>query len=680
MYRGRLTALLAALTLFLYPACAGAAAKEIRNYDVVVVGAGSGGCAAAIQAARMGMRVALLERSDWLGGQMTGAAVSSMDDKTLTRTGIYSEFISRVRDYYSALGRNVNVCYWGNDTIAFEPKVGRHILREMLGETGLVDIIFRAVPVSAVKGKNKNKDRVTAAVFAINGKQETFSAAVFIDATEYGDFIPLTGARWRSGNSVSPAMKPDSIIQDITYPAVIKRYPEGLPEELRVVSPPPRYSDYVRYFRMIITADGNTWPGSYPFDVPTHNAYRAMPDPANDKIVLGGAADTWGNITKTAINWANDYPGNDYPNYTEKSVSLHASFLENPEFRKDAEREAMLKTLCFIYYMQNELGMDDWSVDDDQGYGTWFSNDWRAWGDFIQPYAPILSHFPPFPYVRESRRLVGVTTMTIDNIRRDPALKRALVNKTDSVALGEYPTDLHGKTNDDTLENDLGETHSKLPNDWEGEGGLFQIPLGVFIPEKVDGLLAAEKNISVSRVVNGSTRLQPVTMLTGQAAGAIAALSAKKNVRARELTAFEVQTALLKSQTRLSLYIFADAPEFSPLWPGIESAVLYGYMRPKSDTVFGAYDDASWEEVRGLFGQTFGITSLPRGRECAQITESDFVEWLKELYGKDFEKYGAATARLMDGVPLSRGRLAQTAYEIKLISEAEPKPAKKGKK
>lgn len=677
MCRSKLTALLAALTLFLYPACAAASAKEvIRNYDVIVVGAGSGGCAAAIQAARMGMRVALLERSDWVGGQMTGAAVSSMDDKTLTRTGIYSEFISRVRGYYSALGRNVNVCYWGNDTIAFEPKVGRHILREMLNETGLVDVIFRAAPVSAAK----TGERVTSAVFEINGKRETFGAAVFIDATEYGDFIPLTGARYRSGNSITPTMKPDSIIQDITYPAVVKRYPEGLPDELRVVSPPPRYSDYVRYFRMIITADGNTWPGSYPFNVPTHNAYRAMPDPANGKVVLGGVADTWGNISKTSINWANDYPGNDYPNYTEKSMSLHISFLENPEYRKDAEREAMLKTLCFIYYMQNELGMDDWSVDNEQGYGTWFSNDWREWGDFIEPYAPILSHFPPFPYVRESRRLVGVTTMTIDDIRRNAVLKRALVNNSASVALGEYPTDLHGKTNDDTLEADLGESHCKLPNDWEGEGGIFQIPLGVFIPEKVDGLLAAEKNISVSRVVNGSTRLQPVTMLTGQAAGAIAALSAKNKVQPRELTVFEVQAALLKSQARLSLFIFADAPEFSPLWPGIEAAVLYGYMEPKSDKVFGAYDDASWDEVCRLVSRVFGVDSLPPVEKDAQVTESDFVELLKELYGKDFEKYSAPTARLMDGVPLSRGRLAQTVYEIKLIAESEPKPAKKGKK
>lgn len=675
MCRGKLTALLAVLTFLFYPACAHAAAKETRKYDVVVVGAGSGGCAAAIQAARMGMRVALLERSDWVGGQMTGAAVSSMDDKTLTRTGIYSEFISRVRDYYTSLGRNVNVCYWGNDTIAFEPKVGRHILGEMLGETGLVDVIFRAAPISATK----TRDRVTSAVFEINGKQEDFSAAVFIDATEYGDFIPLTGARWRSGNSISPAMKSSSIIQDITYPAVVKRYPEGLPDELRVVSPPPRYSDYVRYFRMIITADGSTWPGSYPFNVPTHNAYRAMPDPANGETVLGGAADTWGNITKTAINWANDYPGNDYPNYTEKSISLPISFLENPEFRKDAEREAMLKTLCFIYYMQNELGMEDWSVDDGQGYGTWFSNDWREWGDFIEPYAPILSHFPPFPYVRESRRLVGVTTMTIDDIRRDASLKRAFTNNSASVALGEYPTDLHGKTSDDSLERDLGETHSKLPNDWEGEGGLFQIPLGVFIPEKVDGLLAAEKNISVSRVVNGSTRLQPVTMLTGQAAGAIAALSAKKKAQPRELTVLEVQRALLKSQTRLSLFIFADAPEFSPLWPGIESAVLYGYMEPKSDTEFGAYDDASWDEVCCLIEQVFGMTSSP-GERCGQITESDFVEWLKELYGKDFEKYSAATARLMDGVPLSRGRLAQTVYEIKVIADTTAEPAKKSKK
>ncbi|MFA7221246.1 MAG: FAD-dependent oxidoreductase, partial [Synergistaceae bacterium] len=112
-------------------------ALEQRPYDVAVIGAGSGGCSAAIQAARMGMSVALIEESDWIGGQMTGAAVSTMDDKTKTRTGIYLEFITKIREYYSARNTSVNICYWGSDTIAFEPWVGQMILKEMLSEAGL---------------------------------------------------------------------------------------------------------------------------------------------------------------------------------------------------------------------------------------------------------------------------------------------------------------------------------------------------------------------------------------------------------------------------------------------------------------------------------------------------------------------------------------------------------------
>ena len=52
--------------------------------------------------------------------------------------------------------------------------------------------------------------------------------------------------------------------------------------------------------------------------------------------------------------------------------------------------------------------------------------------------------------------------------------------------------------------------------------GPFQIPFECFIPQDIDGFLPAEKNLSQSRLANGATRLQPSTMLTGQAAGAIA--------------------------------------------------------------------------------------------------------------------------------------------------------------
>lgn len=630
-------------------------ALEERLYDVAVIGAGSGGCSAAIQAARMGMSVALIEESDWIGGQMTGAAVSTMDDKTKTRTGIYLEFITKIREYYSARNTSVNICYWGSDTIAFEPWVGQMILKEMLSEAGLVDIILKARPISVKVTEN----RVRSAVVKVDGKEVLLSAKVFIDATEYGDFIALSGARYRSGNAISPVIDKNAIIQDITYPVVIKQYKGGLPPELKVQGAPPGYTDHLFKFRMTIRKNGSTWPGDYPFSPVVHNAYRAIPDPSNNAIIDGGKPETWTSITKTVINWANDYPGQN-----GSSPNLSVDFLESPNFRALATREAMLKTLAFLYYMQTELGMSDWSVDNRQGYGGWFSTDWADWAEFPEKYRPILSLFPPFPYVRESRRLVGIQTMTVDDILRDEKLGRTLTSKPHSLALGEYPIDIHGKNDSIYLEADLGETKEKIPNDWNGDGGLFQIPFEVFVPEKLEGLLAAEKNISVSRVVNGSTRLQPVTMLTGQAAGAIAAVSVIQKVQPRELRPLDVQTELWRSRSRLSLFDFEDAPNYSASWEGVEAAMLYGYMDPLTEKFFGVYDEMHWVEVRDALRRAMGIQKFPDKNLQALVTVSEFSSWLEILFKKDIKRYQGVIDGLTGDKPLTKGKLASTVLAL----------------
>lgn len=632
-------------------ACAG----EKQLYDVIVVGAGSGGCAAAIQAARMGMSVALIEQSDWIGGQMTGAAVSTMDDKGLTRTGLYLEFITRIRDFYSAWDTKVNSCYWSSDTIAFEPWAGQKILREMLSETGRVDIILRSKPVSVKLSKNK----ISSAVFDVDGKQTVFSAKIFIDATECGDFIPLTHARYRVGNSLSPKIDKNAIIQDITYPVVIKQYKYGIPAELKVQGPPPHYSEYLYGFRQTIRKNGSSWPGEYPYNVFVHNAYRAMPDTSNHMNVDGGKPETWPNITRTAINWANDYPG-----ANKIKGGLSVEFIENPKYRRDVEREAMGKTLAFLYYMQTELGLSDWSVDNRQGYGGWFSNDWKSWDGMPEKYAPILSNFPPFPYVRESRRLVGIKTMTVDDIIRDEKLERTLKNKPDSVALGEYPIDIHGKSDNSYLESYLGETKEKIPNNWDGNGGLFQIPAGVFIPEKIDGLIAAEKNISVSRIVNGSTRLQPVTMLTGQAAGAMAAIAVSQKIQPRALRIIDVQSALLNSKSQLSLFTFKDVPTYSSSWQGVEAAMLYEFMDPLSETVFGVYDEMHWIEVRDAFRRAFGIKKFPERSLDEPVYAAEFADWLRELYKNDLKTYGEIIDEIVGDKTLTKGKLASVVFSI----------------
>ena len=630
-------------------------ALEERLYDVAIVGAGSGGCSAAIQAARMGMSVALIEESDWIGGQMTGAAVSSMDDKTKTRTGVYLEFITRIREYYSARNTSTNICYWGSDTIAFEPWVGQMILKEMISTAGLVDIILKAKPLSVKVVKN----RVSSVVIRLAEKEVLFTAKVFIDATECGDFIALSGARYRSGNSISPEIDKNAIIQDITYPAVIKQYKEGLPPELKVQGPPPGYTNYLFKFRMTIRKNGSTWPGAYPFSPVVHNAYRAIPDTSNIAFIDGGKPETWPRITRTVINWANDYPGQN-----GSVPGLSVDFLESPSFRLLATREAMLKTLAFLYYMQTELGMSDWSVDNRQGFGGWFGAEWTEWADLPEKYLPILSLFPPFPYVRESRRIVGIKTMTVDDIVRDEKLGRTLISKPDSLALGEYPIDIHGKSDNRYLEAYLGETKEKIPNDWNGDGGLFQIPFGVFVPEKLDGLLAAEKNISVSRVVNGSTRLQPVTMLTGQAAGAIAAVSVKQKIQPRQLRPLDVQIELWRSKSRLSLFDFEDVPNYSASWSGVEAAVLYGYMDPSAEKFFGVYDEMHWVEVRDALRRAFGIKNFPKKDLEGIVTANELSAWLEELFKKDPKIYREAVEGLIGDKVVTKGKLARTVLAL----------------
>ena len=90
----------------------------------------------------------------------------------------------------------------------------------------------------------------------------------------------------------------DANIQDITYVAVIRKYgSQSAAAAVAASAPPPGYEAMLPDFRKIVTRDGNRWPGKYPFDVVSHNAYRGLPDPANPLPVDSGTPSTWPNIT-----------------------------------------------------------------------------------------------------------------------------------------------------------------------------------------------------------------------------------------------------------------------------------------------------------------------------------------------------------------------------------------------
>jgi hypothetical protein len=649
----------------------------------VVVGGGVGGSAAAIQAARSGLAVAILEESDYIGGQIAGAAVSTMDDLGRTRTGLYEEFIDLVRSHYSALGVATNICLWGGDTIATEPAVARDILTGLINSSGKADIYLltqvtkaimdgsRITGVEALRG-----DSSRAGEFGETGEKIIFDAGVFIDATEYGDLLPLAGAAYRVGSAVSGSVNPEANVQDITYVAVVKKYPGGLPESLRMPGPPPLYERYAPRFRKTVILSGDRWPGSYPFDVPSHNAYRALPDPANTALIIGDDPETWQFITKTCVNWANDFPGNG-----GNKPGLSVMYIEDADYRKKIEREAMNKTLAFIWYMQNELGMADWSVDDSQGYGGWFSNGWDSESGAYQKddpllppdFAPILRCFPPFPYVREGRRIVGVETLTQSDISRGSFGRPARFKS--GIALGEYPVDVHGSRLDRYMEREFGESSASFPRTWVPSKGVFQVPFGVFIPERVNGLIAAEKNISVSRMACGAVRVQPAAFHTGQAAGTIAAESVRSCLLPRHVNVLSVQKALMESGCWIAPEKSDDAPKGSPYWSAVQLASLYEAIPKISHRSFGVSLPITADQLSKMVLAAYGeqgpdikdIKGIKNLGDEKYLSKREFLESLSKFekqYGLDphSEKYLSDLSDPDLDLSLTRGDAARIIF------------------
>ena len=599
-----------ALGIILLSLTLSAQAQALQDgYDVVVAGGGTGGIAAAIQASRMGMNVLVVESTSMLGGQATAAGVSTMDDLSGQMSGIYREFMERVEEYYALRGKAITTCYWDAQNVAFEPRIGSKILADMARGEDAPDIIYRSRVVGvgtedviAINSDSMTSGkRVNSVIIQTPQGKVNVTCKVLIDATEYGDVIPLTGAEYRAGNSVSPNINLEAMIQDITWTAIMRKYPGGVPSHLRPKTPLPGYDLAKFNYREYVTKNGGTFTGTYPVDQPvnfaTHNAYRGLPNsflPGNFSSESG----QWDECTKTSVNWGNDYPGQ---YMWGKKYGLPVEYLENQELRARVERDALIKTLHFVYYVQNELG-ESWSVDEDE-YGELP----EAARDLPEEWKEVARHMPPIPYVRESRRIVGGRTLTSEELYRNSLSYRNGSRNNEfsnAIAIGRYSLDLHHARADSDMDMDEKEEHmiSRSPV------GNFQVPLDVLIPRSVDGFIAAEKNISVSRLTAGAVRLQPITMMTGQAAGALAALSVLGDVQPREVKAIRVQRVLIDAGVDLSLGKYGDVPGEHKYYGSVQLANLYGLLEPLSYP--------SGEELG-----VFGIDELMTSGDISRLTE-----------------------------------------------------------
>jgi hypothetical protein len=134
--------------------------------------------------------------------------------------------------------------------------------------------------------------------------------------------------------------------------------------------------------------------------------------------------------------------------------------------------------------------------------------------------------------VRETRRILGDYVLTVDDIlqaRRFP----------DVIARSSYPVDIHNPEGTGTL-------LQRLP-----PGEAYDIPLRCLLPQKIEGLLVAGRCISGTHEALSSYRVMPVSMATGQAAGACAALAVRQEKPPRAVPVQDVQTELIRQGANL---------------------------------------------------------------------------------------------------------------------------------
>ena len=544
--------------------------EQLRSaYAVVVAGAGTGGLGAAIQAARLGASVLLLEETDWVGGQMLAAAVSAIDEGgagyLVRGRGLYREFLQRVEAVYLPQGLDPLL---GGRVANFrvEPRVGREVVLAMLAEArrgATLDLGLRARVVRVVREGSVVRGVEIECATPAGAVRRTLTCQVLIDATEWGDVLPLSGARYRAGNHLSEALDPTRRIQENTWTAVIRFYPEGVPARLRLAQPPPGYAERRAAFAQAIVPGQAPHRRGQPMSAVAFVDYRGTPDRALAGLPRGA---DWPPVTRTSLNYTNDYP-------------CTVAYLEDPAQRQRTDRAMRLRTLQLLYFVQQELGLDHWSVAEDEGFDTPYNraaiDAWLRESPELEPYRAILYHFSVLPYVRESRRLVGLHTLTAREISRGPG--RAPQAFPTTVCLGDYRLDLHGGRGAADLELDL-DRLADLEDAQPGRAGPFAIPAECLIPVTIDGLLAAEKNFSQTRLVNGATRMQPHTLNLGQAAGALAALAVRHGVPPRRIDPVLIQRAVLEARSTLALAPLTDVPATAPDWPALQLAVVRGWL------------------------------------------------------------------------------------------------------
>jgi hypothetical protein len=540
-----------------------AQAREL-DCDVAVIGGGVGGVAAALAAARNGMRVILTEETNWIGGQLTSQAVPPDEHPWIEQFGCtqsYRQYREAVRAYYrdhyplteSARARlNLNPGNGSVSRLTHEFHVSVAVLEGMLAPyigSGHLTLLLEHVPVSATT----DRDRVTSVTVRDlqSGRDRAITARYFLDATELGDLLAMakvehvTGAESQGQTGemhASPRPEPSNS-QSFTYCFAVD-YLDG---EDHTIERPRDYDFWRSYVPKLTPA----WTGpllNWTASEPKTLAPRAAFFEPNPAAARQSGLNLW--IYRRIADRSNFRPGLYASDITLVNWPQNDFWLADLVTATDSERPSLLRrakglSFAFLYWMQTEAPRMD-------GGTGW--KGLRLRKDLVDTEDGVAKA----AYIRESRRIQAEFTVLEQHVGTDMRMKATGKPRDeitaekfpDTVGVGCYRIDLHpsaGGTNYIDV--------SSLP---------FQIPLGALIPKRVENLLPACKNIGTTHITNGCYRLHPVEWNIGEAAGILAARAVQAKLPPRAFHSDGMRLADFQADLRLQ-GIELDWPRMRPV-------------------------------------------------------------------------------------------------------------------
>ncbi len=516
-----LTHLQPLMAIVLLAGCLGPERGGKPVFDVVIYGGTAGGVAAAVQTARMGKTVVLIEPTQRLGGLTTGGLGQTDIGNKKAIGGIAREFYTRVLRHYESPsswkyetfeqyrtgGQNRNAP--GDASMwTFEPSVALSILNDFVREHQ-IEVVYG-------EQLNRKTGLVSSTPGSIDGIRmksgRVFNGRMFIDATYEGDLMALAGVTYTIGRE--PNSQYGETLNGVqTNQAKFHQFQAG-------VDPYVRQGDATSGLLPGIDPTGPGIEGSGDRRVQAYCFRLCLTDQPENRIPIRKPAGyreldyelLFRNFEagETGIPWIHALMPNRKTDINNR-LGFSTDYIgQNYAYPEASDEDRAKITERHKHYQQGLM----WTLANHPRVPEAIREKLAPWGMCRDEFVET-GHWQEQLYVREARRMVGETVMTQNHCQA-----RAVAQKP--VGMAAYGMDSHNVQR-------YVDRSGHVRNEGDVEVWLKQpypIDLGAIVPKASECRnLVVPICVSASHIAYGSIRMEPVFMVLGQSAATAAVMA-----------------------------------------------------------------------------------------------------------------------------------------------------------